>query len=162
VRCVPDVLVVRHRLGFVVANAAIDQSNVLEGAGYALLLPLDPDASAQRLQRDLSARLGADVAVLINDSFGRAWREGVTGTCIGCAGMNPLLDRRGDTDRQGRVLKATLVAAADELSAAASLVMGQGDEGIPAVWMRGVDRRLFEQPSGAQRLIRPVEKDLFR
>jgi coenzyme F420-0:L-glutamate ligase/coenzyme F420-1:gamma-L-glutamate ligase len=161
-RCVPDVLIVRHRLGFVVANAAIDQSNVVDGESHALLLPVDPDASAQRLRRDLQTRLGVNVAVLINDSFGRAWREGVTGTCIGCAGFHPLADRRGQRDRQGRVLKVTQVAAADELAAAASLLMGQGSEGIPAILVRGLSPNHLQAPGSARQLVRLAERDLFQ
>lgn len=161
-RCIPDILIVRHRLGFVVANAGVDQSNVLEGDKHALLLPLDPDKSARELRQALHRRLGVNVAVLINDSFGRAWREGVVGACIGCAGFNPLVDRRGDRDRNGRLLKSTQVAAGDELAAAASLLMGQADEGVPAVWIRGLDSRLFEESSGASRLVRPLRLDLFK
>lgn len=162
VRCVPDVLIVRHRLGFVVANAGIDQSNVLDGDRHALLLPLDPDESARSLREALRQRLGVRLAILINDSFGRAWREGVVGACIGCAGFNPLVDRRGESDRNGRILKMTQIAAGDELAAAASLIMGQADEGIPAVWVRGLDRRMLEPSSGASRLVRPLERDLFQ
>jgi len=162
VRCVPEVLIVRHRLGFVVANAGIDQSNVPDGESHALLLPLDPDASAQGLRDQLQQRLGVNLAVLINDSFGRAWREGVVGTCIGSAGLHALIDRRGRLDRHGRVLKVTQIAAADELAAAASLLMGQADEGVPAIWIKGLDARLFEQRGRARDLVRSAEKDLFR
>jgi coenzyme F420-0:L-glutamate ligase / coenzyme F420-1:gamma-L-glutamate ligase len=162
VRCVPEVLVVRHRLGFVVANAGVDQSNVVDGDHHALLLPEDPNASALRLREDIDRRTDADVAVLINDSFGRAWREGVIGTCIGSSGFRALMDRRGQRDRHGRELKITRVAGADELSAAASMIMGQGEEGVPAVWVRGVHREWLGEGIDASHLVRAPHKDLFR
>jgi coenzyme F420-0:L-glutamate ligase/coenzyme F420-1:gamma-L-glutamate ligase len=162
VRCVPDVLIVRHRLGFVVANAGIDQSN-LEGAdGRALLLPEDPDRSAETIRREVAAAIGYAPAVIINDSFGRPWRMGIAGTAIGCAGIAALVDMRGSTDRFGRVLQVTQIAAADELAAAASLLMGQGSEGRPVVVVRGVSAALLAAPSPATTLVRPSTQDLFR
>lgn len=162
VRCVKDVLIVRHRLGFVVANAAIDQSNIEGGGEYALLLPENPDASAARLRQEIFELLGVQVAVLISDSFGRPWRMGVCGTCIGCAGMNPLLDRRGKTDRFGRVLQVTQIAAADEIVAAATLVMGEADEGQPIVVASGVPAIYFSADNPACTLVRSLEEDLFK
>lgn len=162
VRCVKDVLIVRHRLGFVVANAAIDQSNIPGAEHRALLLPLDPDASAERLRRALHERLGVNIAVLVSDSFGRPWRLGVCGTCIGCAGLKPLLDMRGKPDRFGRTLKVTQIAAADEIVAGATFVMGEADEGKPVVIVSGVPATYFVEPDAARKLIRPSEQDLFK
>jgi coenzyme F420-0:L-glutamate ligase/coenzyme F420-1:gamma-L-glutamate ligase len=161
IRCVKDVLIVRHRLGFVVANAAIDQSNISDAEERALLLPLDPDASAELLRRSLHEQLGVNVAVLVSDSFGRPWRLGVCGTCIGCAGLRPLIDMRGKHDRFGRTLKVTQIAAADEIVAGATLVMGEADEGRPVVVVSGVPDSYFLEPAPARTLIRPGEQDLF-
>lgn len=161
-RVKPGVLIAEHRLGFVMAGAGVDQSNV-PGAGAeerALLLPLDPDASARRIQQSLRESCGIAVGVVINDSFGRAWRNGVTGVALGVAGIPALVDLRGRPDREGRPLRVTQVAAADELAAAASLVMGQADEGCPAVLARGFPYALRASSSGE--LIRPRAEDLFR
>lgn len=160
IRVKPGVIIVEDKRGFIMANAGIDQSNVPGGEDTVLLLPEDPDASARKIRDELRAATGADIGVLIIDSFGRAWRNGVTGTAIGVAGMPVLIDKRGDKDREGRVLKVTQVAAADELAAAASLVMGQADEGTPAVLARGFPYALRE--SATQELLRPREEDLFR
>ena len=163
-RVAPGVLIVRHRLGFVVANAAIDQSNLPEQAqACALLLPADPDASARVLQAKLQQRYGIRVAVLISDSFGRAWRMGVCGTCVGCAGLLALVDLRGQADRSGRVLQVTQLAVADQLCATATLVCGEAAEGRPMVIVRGVPREYFAQDRrGATALVRPPAQDLFR
>ena len=159
-RVKPGIIIVEHQLGFVMANAGIDQSNVPCAQDTVLLLPENPDASAQRLRDALRERTGVDVGVLIIDSFGRAWRHGVTGAAIGVAGMPALIDLRGHADRHGRALRVTQVAAADELAAAASLVMGQADEGIPAVLVRGFP---YAQREGvAQELLRAEAEDLFR
>ena len=156
VRSRPNVLIVEHRLGFVMANAGIDQSNVApqDGVERALLLPRDPDASAAAL----SARLG--LPVLIIDSFGRAWRKGTTGIAIGAAGLPSLIDMRGQTDMFGRILQVTMPAFGDELAAAASLVMGQADEARPAVLVRGLSWKAPNLP--ASELIRSSAEDLFR
>jgi coenzyme F420-0:L-glutamate ligase / coenzyme F420-1:gamma-L-glutamate ligase len=159
-RVKPGIIIVEHKLGFVMANAGIDQSNVPGAEDAVLLLPEDPDASARKLRDELRDKSGAEIGVLIIDSFGRAWRHGVTGTAIGVAGMPALIDLRGNTDREGRVLKVTQVAAADELAAAASLVMGQADEGTPAVLVRGFSYALRE--STVNELLRPEAEDLFR
>jgi coenzyme F420-0:L-glutamate ligase/coenzyme F420-1:gamma-L-glutamate ligase len=162
VRSGRNVLIVEHRLGFIMANAGVDQSNVAsEVSGeFALLLPIDPDASAERIRADIGRRTGKDVAVVISDSFGRPWRTGTVGIAIGCAGLPALLDLRGDPDLYGRTLQVTVVGHADEIAAAASLLMGQSDEGQPVVVMRGLvcDRK----PEPAAALIRPAEEDLFR
>ena len=160
-RAKTGVIILEHRLGFVMANAGIDQSNVPgSGEDVALLLPENPDASAQRIREGLRALCGTEVAVVINDSFGRAWRNGVTGVAIGVAGIPALIDMRGNADREGRALRVTQVAAADELAAAASLVMGQADEGCPAVLARGFPYP--PRPGSAHELVRPRAEDLFR
>ena len=153
------VVVAEHRLGFVMANAGVDQSNV-EGDDCALLLPEDPDASARALREGLERACGKHIGVVINDSFGRAWRNGVAGVAIGVAGVAALVDVRGRADRSGKPLRVTLIAAADELAAAASLVMGQADEGCPAVIARGFPYELRD--ASVRELLRPPEEDLFR
>ena len=160
-RVKPGVIIVEHRLGFVMANAGVDRSNVPAAEEeVALLLPADPDASARRLRDSVRAASGLEVGIVINDSFGRAWRNGVTGIAIGVAGIPALVDLRGTTDRGGRTLQVTQVAAADELAAAASLVMGQADEGLPAVLARGFPYPL--RAGAAQELVRARAEDLFR
>jgi coenzyme F420-0:L-glutamate ligase/coenzyme F420-1:gamma-L-glutamate ligase len=162
VRAAPDVLIVRHRLGFVMANAGIDRSNLAAGnpGGEVLLLPLDPDGSAAALRAALAAHGGTAPVVIISDSFGRPWRRGVVNIALGAAGIPALLDRRGERDRAGRPLEVTEVALGDALAAAAGLVMGEAAEGIPAVLIRGCTFTASAQP--AQALIRPQEQDLFR
>jgi coenzyme F420-0:L-glutamate ligase/coenzyme F420-1:gamma-L-glutamate ligase len=155
------VIIVEHRLGFVMANAGIDRSNVpSHDEEIVLLLPADPDASARSLRGELRRACDADVGVVINDSFGRAWRNGVSGVAIGVAGIPALVDFRGSGDRGGRLLQVTQVAAADELAAAASLLMGQAGEGLPAVLARGFPYAGRE--GAARELVRPREEDLFR
>lgn len=154
------VLIVRHRLGFVLANAGIDQSNVDQGEEpVALLLPLDPDGSAAAIRGALVQASGADVAVVIIDSFGRAWRNGTCGVAIGCAGMAGLLDLRGTPDLYGRELATSELGLADEVAAAASLAMGQAAEGSPIVLLRGV--AYGRREGKAAELIRAPEMDLF-
>ncbi|MBS7545861.1 coenzyme F420-0:L-glutamate ligase [Ancylobacter oerskovii] len=161
VRTRPDVLIVEHRLGLTMANAGIDQSNVRHGDGeVALLLPLDPDTSAARLRGEIERRTGVAPAVVINDSFGRPWRRGTTGIAIGAAGLPSMIDRRGETDLYGRTLRATMIAYADEIAAAASLVMGQATEATPVVLVRGLAWTAADNPAAA--LIRAPEEDLFR
>jgi coenzyme F420-0:L-glutamate ligase / coenzyme F420-1:gamma-L-glutamate ligase len=157
-----DVLIVRHRLGFVMANAGIDRSNLAAGTHGAevLLLPLDPDGSAAALRTGLGALLGAAPGVIISDSFGRPWRRGVVNIALGAAGIPALLDRRGESDRAGRRLEVTEVALGDALAAAAGLVMGEAAEGVPAVVIRGYTSTRAALP--AQALIRPLDQDLFR
>ncbi len=158
-RCRPGVIIVRHRLGLVLANAGIDQSNIEHGERQrALLLPLNPDRSASAIRSALAAG-GADVAVLIVDSIGRAWRLGTTGLCIGAAGLRTLDDMRGQTDLFGRTLVSTVVATADEIAAAASMLMGQAREASPLVVMRGLALR--REDGSAQDIVRPFEEDLF-
>jgi coenzyme F420-0:L-glutamate ligase/coenzyme F420-1:gamma-L-glutamate ligase len=154
------VLIVRHRLGLVLANAGIDQSNVDHAGGTsALLLPLDPDATCQRLRTAIAEHTGKTVAVVIIDSLGRAWRSGTLGTAIGVAGLPALLDLRGRPDLYGRSLETSELGLADEIAAAASLVMGQAAEATPAVLIRGL--ALPAAPGCAADLIRPRALDLF-
>jgi coenzyme F420-0:L-glutamate ligase/coenzyme F420-1:gamma-L-glutamate ligase len=162
VRARRNVLIVEHRLGFIMANAGVDQSNVApaDGASRALLLPENPDRSAETLRRGLAAATGIDIAVVINDSFGRAWRQGTAGVAIGVAGLPALIDLRGRPDLFGRTLEASVIGFADEIAAAASLVMGQADEATPVVLMRGL--RWSAPESTAASLIRPSHEDLFR
>jgi coenzyme F420-0:L-glutamate ligase/coenzyme F420-1:gamma-L-glutamate ligase len=156
----PGLLVVEHRLGFVCANAGVDQSNLMGSDDWALLLPVDPDASARWLRSAVQEATGADVAVIVNDSHGRAWRFGTVGIAIGVAGLHPLSDLRGQPDLAGRPLLITEVGTADEIAAAASLLMGQAAEGAPAVLVRGA---AFVPGNGRlAELLRPRSADLFR
>jgi coenzyme F420-0:L-glutamate ligase/coenzyme F420-1:gamma-L-glutamate ligase len=162
VRSRPNLLIVEHKLGFVMANAGVDQSNVApqDGVARALLLPVDPDASAEALRADLSRRFGAKLAVIINDSFGRAWRRGTAGIAIGAAGLPSLIDLRGSPDLFGRTLEVSVIGFADEIAAAASLLMGQADEARPVVLVRGLSWKAPDAP--ASELVRPPSEDLFR
>jgi coenzyme F420-0:L-glutamate ligase/coenzyme F420-1:gamma-L-glutamate ligase len=153
-RAAKNVLIVRHRLGFVVANAGVDASNVRGDGSWLLLLPADPDASAAAL----SVRLGA--AVVISDSFGRPFRLGTVGVAIGAAGLPALHDQRGKRDLFGRVLEHTETALADQIAAAADLVAGQAAEGRGAVLVRGL--RFPSSSGGAGRLCRAPEEDLYQ
>ena len=162
VRTRRGVLIVEHKLGFIMANAGVDQSNVgpAEGAQHVLLLPENPDASAEMMRRGLKARTGTDVAVVINDSFGRPWRQGTVGVAIGVSGLPAAVDLRGRPDLFGRKLEVSVIGFADEVAAAASLVMGQADEALPAVLIRGLSWSAPE--STARSLVRPPNEDLFR
>jgi coenzyme F420-0:L-glutamate ligase/coenzyme F420-1:gamma-L-glutamate ligase len=152
-----DLVITETRHGFVCANAGVDASNV--EAGFLTLLPEDPDASAERLRADLSERLGADLAVVITDTFGRPWRRGVVNVAIGCAGIASLVDLRGTADHFGRELEATIVALADEVAAASGLAMGKAER-VPAAVVRGVRHDGASVP--VTELVRPPEEDLFR
>jgi coenzyme F420-0:L-glutamate ligase/coenzyme F420-1:gamma-L-glutamate ligase len=162
VRKRPGLLIVEHRLGFVMANAGVDQSNVAapDGRQGVLLLPENPDASAASLRERLRTLTGATVGVIINDSFGRAWRRGTVGVALGAAGLPALIDLRGRPDLFGRTLEVSVIGFADEIAAAASLLMGQADEGRPVVLVRGL--AWSASPSPAASLVRPAEEDLFR
>lgn len=162
IRAVRGVLIVRHRLGLVMANAGIDHSNVPAAADQerVLLLPEDPDLSACRLRERFASLCGDAPGVVISDSFGRPWRHGVTNVAIGCAGIAALIDRRGEHDRHGNVLEVTLVAHADAIAAAAALQMGEGAEGLPVVVVQGLACRAPVTDSKA--LIRPLNEDLFQ
>jgi coenzyme F420-0:L-glutamate ligase/coenzyme F420-1:gamma-L-glutamate ligase len=156
-----DVLIVEHRLGFVCANAGVDQSNTRGGGEWLLLLPENPDASALALRERLSARFGVRIAVVISDSHGRPFRLGTVGVAIGSAGLPALWDLRGQPDLFGRRMQHTEVGFADELAAAAGLVAGQTAEGLPVVIVRGVPYPVDEQ-AAASNLNRPRDKDLYR
>lgn len=157
------VMIVAHKLGFVMANAGIDASNVAEGGeddDRVLLLPVDPDGDCARMRAEIKKRAGVEVAVIMNDSVGRAWRSGTAGIAIGVAGMPAILDLRGDNDLFGRELKVSIVGIADELAAAASILQGQAAEGAPAVVIRGYT--VDGEHTTGQALIRDKDEDLFR
>jgi coenzyme F420-0:L-glutamate ligase/coenzyme F420-1:gamma-L-glutamate ligase len=158
VRQTNNLIITENRLGIVMANAGVDQSNIDEG--YALLLPSDPDASASAVRDYLRDHCHSEVGVVIADSIGRAWRNGIVGHAIGVAGIGALLDLRGKVDRNGRDLRVTEVAIADEIAAAGSMLMGQAAEGKPVVLVRGF--RDIPGASGARALLRSREFDLFR
>ncbi len=161
VRTRPGLIVVEHKLGFVCANAGIDRSNVQrEGAEQVLLLPENPSLSSQNLRHQLEKETGVSLGVLIIDSHGRAWRLGTLGVAIGFSGIPGVADLRGQPDMFGRILESTEVGIADEVAAAASLMMGQAAEGTPVVHVRGFPYPLREGSFGE--LIRPKEADLFR
>ena len=158
----PNVLIVEHRLGFVLANAGVDQSNVDPHVRTkpVLLLPEDPDRSARLLREGLQARLGKNIATIINDSLGRAWRLGTVGVALGAAGLPALRDLRGQPDLYERPLQVTETGFADEIAAAASLLMGQADEATPIVVVRGL--KWSAKASTAAQLLRDPKDDLFR
>lgn len=157
-------IIVEHKLGFVCANAGIDHSNVAGEGGnheeYVLLLPVDPDQSAREIRDAIGRKTNKNIGVMIIDSHGRAWRNGTVGLCIGLSGIPALIDERGWKDLFGYTLKITVVGVADELAAAASLMMGQADEGTPAVLVRGFPYKLTE--GSLKELIRPKDQDMFR
>ena len=157
-----NLIIAEHRLGFVLANAGIDHSNVAPGDGHEriLLLPVDPDSSARALREELVASYGVPIAVIISDSFGRPWRRGTVGIAIGAAGLPAIIDWRGHPDLFGRPLEVTETGFADEIAAAASLVMGQADEAMPMVLVRGLKWAAPEADAAV--LVRPPEHDLFR
>ncbi len=171
----PGTIIVEHKLGFICANAGIDHSNVTplhlpqnslnlggekEGDEYVLLLPENPDGTAQAIRRRLEAETGKHIGVMIIDSHGRAWRIGTEGICIGLSGIPAVIDERGWKDLFGYTLRITIVGVADELAAAASLMMGQAAEGTPVVHVRGFPYPL--QEGSLKELIRPKQQDLFR
>jgi coenzyme F420-0:L-glutamate ligase / coenzyme F420-1:gamma-L-glutamate ligase len=161
VRYRQNVMIVAHRLGFVMANAGIDESNIgADGHDRVLLLPNDPDKTCVDLKRQLDAEFSISIGVIINDSFGRPWRNGVVGVALGAAGLPALESLVGSPDLFGRPMKVTEVAVADELAAAASLVMGQGAEGLPVVHVRGFKSHAPENNAAA--LCRPKDRDMFR
>ena len=160
----PGTIIVEHKLGFVCANAGIDHSNVA-GAGneaeeWVLLLPMQPDRSAETIRQEIASKTGKQIGVLIIDSHGRAWRNGTVGIAIGIAGLPGLEDLRGKPDLFRFTLRITQVGVADELAAAASLIMGQAAEGTPVVHVRGFPYPLRD--GSLKELLRPKEQDLFR
>jgi coenzyme F420-0:L-glutamate ligase/coenzyme F420-1:gamma-L-glutamate ligase len=157
-----NLIIAEHKRGWVMANAGIDHSNVAPGDGHEriLLLPVDPDASARALRDELVASYGVPVGVIISDSFGRPWRRGTVGIALGAAGLPAIIDWRGHPDLFGRPLEVTETGFADEIAAAASLVMGQADEAMPMVLVRGLSWTAPDADAAA--LVRPPEHDLFR
>ena len=157
-----NLIIAEHRLGWVMANAGIDHSNVAPGHGHerVLLLPVDPDASARALREQLVAAYGVPIGVIISDSFGRPWRRGTVGIALGAAGLPAVIDWRGHPDLFGRPLEVTETGFADEIAAAASLIMGQAAEAMPMVLVRGLHWSAPEADAAA--LVRPPEHDLFR
>lgn len=153
-----ELLITETRHGFVCANSGVDLSNV--ATGFAALLPREPDRSAKHVRDALRAREGIDVAVIVSDTFGRPWRIGLTDVAIGVSGIAALLDLRATPDATGRLLEATEIAIADEIAAAAELVMGKA-RGVPAAIVRGLDPSWFREGS-ARELVRPPHEDLFR
>ena len=154
------VIICETKHGFICANAGVDMSNVSGGDAVALL-PQDPDESARRIRRDIMRLTGKDVAVIISDTQGRPFRRGTINIAIGCSGIEPLWDRRGEKDLYGRVLQSKITCVADEICSAAELVMGQADEGIPVAIVRGYDYKKSDKAT-ARDIIRPAEEDLFR
>ena len=161
-RAKPGVIVVVHRQGYVMAHAGVDQSNVgrTPDADCALLLPEHCDTSAERIRRQLAALSGKSVAVVISDSFGRAWRNGTVNIALGVAGLPALVDRRGEHDRDGRILRATEIGFADAIAAGAGLAMGEADEGTPVVLVGGLTWNA--PPSTGKVLLRAKTEDMFR
>ena len=157
-----NVVIVEHNNGYVHANAGIDHSNIkqVDGKELLLMLPKDPDKSAAQLRDALQAKTKVSVSVIINDSFGRAFRHGVCGVCIGSAGFEVIDNKISHQDSFGNILQITEIAVADEIAAAASLVMGQADEGRPVVIVRGL--KLKPSAEGSQKLLRKKSDDLFR
>lgn len=162
VRHRPNLMIMQHRLGFVMANAGVDHSNVAphDGIERALLLPVDPDGSAERIRAALHARSGTRIGVIISDSFGRPWRRGTAGVAIGSAGLPAVIDMRGQPDLFGRILEVTIIGFADEIAAAASLLQGQASEGQPVVIVRGLSWTAPE--ANIREVVRPPEEDLFQ
>lgn len=151
-----DLVIAQTRHGFICANAAVDRSNV--GAGYALLLPIDPDRSAHRLRTLIARATGTDIGVVITDTFGRPWRRGLVDVAIGVSGVTPILDLKGTYDTHGNELNVTEVNVVDEIAAAADLVMGKST-GIPVAIVRGLE---VAGEGRATAIVRPADEDLFR
>ena len=156
------VIIVEHKLGFVMANAGIDNSNVENSSRCerVLLLPINPDETCTKICLGIKKKSNKQVAVIINDSVGRAWRVGTVGIALGVAGLESVLDLRGNMDLYGRPLLVSIVGLGDELSAAASIIQGQGDEGLPIVLIRGLNYNCLK--SNGSTLVRNKEEDLFR
>jgi coenzyme F420-0:L-glutamate ligase/coenzyme F420-1:gamma-L-glutamate ligase len=159
-RCRPGVIIAEHKLGFVLANAGLDRSNVDKDNDLALLLPEDPDKSAAELRSALTSSLGVNLGVIIADSVGRAWRMGTTGMTLGCAGVAALANLRGQRDMFGRELQVSEHAVADSIASAAQLLMGEANEATPVVVLRGLAQGTSDQDSKV--LLRPAAEDLFR
>lgn len=158
----PGLIIVRHKLGLVMANAGIDKSNIAAPQSddeVVLLLPQNPDLSASQIRRKICDAFGVPIAVIIADSFGRPWRMGTTNVAIGVAGFKAVEDLRQKPDRYGRKLEVSMVGVADQLAATAGVIMGEADAGVPAVWLSGT--KLPEAQGCLQDIIRPLDMDLF-
>ena len=161
VRTSKGILVVEHKLGHILANAGIDRSNVGRTDDHVLLLPKNPDESAQNIKNYFEHNSKIKIGVLITDSIGRAWRLGTTGHALGSSGIKTLIDMRGsEFDRDGRLLETTVIGVADQIASASTLLMGESSEGTPVVIVRGLD--LCDDSDTVSDLIRPKEEDLFR
>jgi coenzyme F420-0:L-glutamate ligase/coenzyme F420-1:gamma-L-glutamate ligase len=158
----PNFIISETKHGFVCANAGIDESNVENGLATAI--PVNPDRSADHLRKKIEDTTGRKIAIIISDTQGRAFREGAVGVAIGISGIESLWNRQGETDLYGRELQTTNIAVADEIASAASIVMGQADEGIPVVIIRGIDyfKKLRNTSATIKPLIRPKKYDVFR
>ena len=154
-----DLVVTETRHGFVCASSGVDLSNVADG--YAVLLPVDADRSARRIRDQIRHAAGVEVGVVVSDTFGRAWRRGLTDVAIGCAGIAGIVDLRGQVDALGRELAVTQVCVADEIAGAADLVMGKSS-GVPVALVRGVDPAWLRESSVRDEVVRPYDEDLFR
>ncbi|MGD0594483.1 MAG: coenzyme F420-0:L-glutamate ligase [Acidimicrobiales bacterium] len=154
-----DLVITETHHGFVCANSGVDLSNMADG--YAALLPIDPDRSARRIRDGLRARTRCELGVIVSDTFGRAWRRGVTDVAIGSAGLRGIVDLRGSTDAMGRTLVATEICVVDEIAGAAELVMGKA-AGVPVAVVRGLDPSVFGAGSVREQVVRPHAEDLFR
>ena len=161
IRIQDGIIIVEHRLGHVLANAGIDQSNIEKGDGHVLLLPENPSKSADHIRRSIESSLDLEVGVIITDSMGRAWRHGTTGHAIGSSGVKTIIDLRGKSkDLFGRELQTTVIGLADQIASSAALVMGESDEGKPVAIVRGID--MPSDSDNVNDLIRSKEEDLFR
>lgn len=158
----PDFIISETKHGFVCANAGIDESNVEKG--IATPIPENPDKSAEFIKKEIEKAVNKEIVVIISDTQGRAFREGAIGTAVGISGMDPLWDRKGEKDLYGRELQTTSIAVADELASTASILMGQADEGIPVVLIKGVNyvSKLKNNNATSKDLIRPKKYDIFR
>lgn len=158
----PNFIISETKHGYICANAGIDESNVEKG--YAKPIPADPDSSADKIRTTIESATGKRIAVILSDTQGRPFREGAVGVAIGISGMNPLWNRQGENDLYQRELQTTNIAVADELASAASIIMGQADEGLPVVILRGVEYfdKLRSESSDINTILRPKEYDVFR
>ena len=161
IRAEKGTIIVEHKLGHILANAGIDQSNIGKRYDHVLLLPKDPSDSAKKIKKSFEDRYQIKLGVLVTDSIGRAWRLGTTGHALGSSGIKTLIDMRGEKfDRDGRLLQTTVIGVADQIASAATLLMGESSEGMPVVIIRGLD--LLDESDTVNDLIRPAEEDLFR
>lgn len=161
IRAEKGLLIVEHKLGHILANAGVDRSNIAKDDNHVLLLPKNPNRSAEKIKKFFDEKDGISLGVLITDSIGRAWRLGTTGHALGSSGIKTIIDlRQKEFDREGRVLQTTIIGIADQIASASTLIMGESNEGIPVVLVRGLE--LQSDSDTVADLIRPAEEDLFR